>query len=633
MDGSQFSPMVGFIWSIADLLRDHYKRGKYRDVILPMTLICRLDCLLEPTKAKVLARKEQHKGLNPEGLTRLLCDVSGFGFYNDSNFTLKELLNNPAEIKENFKDYLYGFSPNVRDILKKFKFETQLDILAGSNILYRLVQEFCSEKVNFSIHDKKDKQGRVIQKGLSNLGMGYVFEELIRQFNEENNEEAGEHFTPREVIRLMAELVFRPVQAQIQSGIFTIYDNACGSGGMLTESKAFLKDELQSRATFELCGQEVNDETYALCKADMLIKGENPENIKFGSTLSQDGFKHQKFDFMLTNPPFGKAWGSEQRSAKEDARFNIGVTGAGDGQMMFLLNMLSKMKDTPQGSRIACVHNGSPLFNEDGGQVAIRSHIIKNDFLEALIALPTDLFYNTGIPTFIWILSNRKPTHKQGKVQLIDATSLYAPMAKSLGQKRNRLNPKHINHIVKLFLEWPKDPHSVILDKEDLGYLKFSLLSLKPSAALLEEQGFHDLENKEEILKKLQELERAPKKLEPLYQGPKEFLDSLGLPMPKIKGKKTSKSAFNVLFDKQEEKICLKEDIKSYFFKNIWPHTPLSFMQENTKKEGYEILFNQFFKSTSKGLGTKALKVEICALEIEISTLLEDIFKAMPWRA
>ncbi|BCZ19986.1 hypothetical protein NHP190012_16280 (plasmid) [Helicobacter sp. NHP19-012] len=456
MDGNQFQPMVNFIWGIANLLRDHYKRGKYRDVILPMTLIRRLDAMLEPTKAKVLACKEKHKNLSPDGLATPLCHASGFKFYNDSNFTLKVLLDEPSIIKANFLNYLDGFSPNIRDILEKFKFKDQLDTLEKSGILYPLVQEFCSQKVNFSINDKKDEKGRVIQKGLSNLGMGYVFEELIRKFNEENNEEAGEHFTPREVIRLMAELVFRPVQEQIKSGFFTIYDNACGSGGMLTESKAFLQEELQSKATFELCGQEVSPDTYALCKADMLIKGENPENIKFGSTLkeNEDGFLKgdiTKFDFMLTNPPFGKAWRSEQEDAKKDVRFSVGVTGARDGQMMFLLNMLSKMKDTPQGSRIASVHNSSPLFNNDSGQVAIRSHILQNDYLEAVIALPTDLFYNTGIPTFIWILSNRKPEHKKGKVQLIDATSFFEPMAKSLGKKRNRLNQEHINQIVRLF--------------------------------------------------------------------------------------------------------------------------------------------------------------------------------------
>ncbi|WP_328590014.1 type I restriction-modification system subunit M [Helicobacter labacensis] len=538
MDGTQFQPIVNFIWSIADLLRDRYKRGKYRDVILPMTLIGRLDAVLEPTKEKVLACKTQNEDLSPEGLTPLLCHASGFEFYNASNFTLKELLNNPAEIKENFRNYLHGFSPNIRDILEKFKFEAQLDTLAGSNILYALVQEFCSKKVNFSINDIKDDQGRVIQKGLSNLGMGYVFEELIRQFNEENNEEAGEHFTPREVIRLMAELVFRPVQKQIQKGAFTIYDNACGSGGMLTESKAFLEDVLQSRATFELCGQEVNDETYALCKADMLIKGENPENIKFGSTLSQDGFKGEKFNFMLTNPPFGKAWGSEQTKCKSDPRFNVGVTGADDGQMMFLLNMLSKMKDTKQGSRLASVHNGSALFNSDSGQVAIRSHIIKNDYLEAIIALPLDLFYNTGIPTFIWILSNRKPAHRQGKVQLIDATSYFEPMQKSLGSKRNHLTPTHIETLVKLFLEQPKSPHSVIVENDDLGYAKFSVFSLKPAQELLEEDSFNALCNHQAILKRLQELESSPPQAKTHLQNPQRVFRGFRPPHPQTQNQR-----------------------------------------------------------------------------------------------
>ncbi len=410
MDAAQFQPIVNFIWDIANLLRDHYKRGKYRDVILPMTVIRRLDAILEPTKEKVLAKQEECKEqkLSEELSESLLCAASGFRFYNHSQFTLKTLLDDPGNLKVNFINYLNSFSATIKDILKKFNFETELNTLEQAGILFKLVDKFCSNKVNFSIKSTSDKPG------LSNLGMGYVFEELIRRFNEENNEEAGEHFTPRDIISLMATLIFKPVSEQILKGAYLIYDNACGSGGMLTESKAFIKN-LQPAAEIYLYGQEINPETYAICKADMLIKGENPENIKFGSTLSDDQFKDLKFDFMLTNPPFGKSYGNEQEKCKNDSRFAVGLTGVGDGQMMFLLNMISKMKDTPLGSRIASIHNGSALFNSNSGQVKIRSHIITKDYLEAIIALPTDLFYNTQIPTFIWILNNRKQAHKKAK--------------------------------------------------------------------------------------------------------------------------------------------------------------------------------------------------------------------------
>ncbi|WP_104708616.1 type I restriction-modification system subunit M [Helicobacter felis] len=623
MDGAAFQPIVNFIWSIADLLRNHYKRGKYRDVILPMTIIRRLDAILEPTKEQVLQKWQEctAQGLQAEHASPLLCAVSGSSFYNTSPFTLNTLTNYPSELKSNFSNYLAGFSPNVCDILEKFDFEKQLDTLENAGILFNVVQEFCSSKVNFSIKDTST------QKGLSNLGMGYVFEELIRKFNEENNEEAGEHFTPREIIALMAELVFRPVCAQIQQGTFLIYDNACGSGGMLTESKAFAKGVLQSSATFHLYGQEVNPETYALCKADMLIKGEDPDKIKFGSTLSQDGFSDLKFDFMLTNPPFGKKWGSEQKNCRSDLRFNVGVTGADDGQMMFLLNMLSKMKDTPLGSRLASVHNGSALFNSDSGQVAIRSHIIQNDFLEAVIALPLKLFYNTGIPTFIWILNNRKPAHKQGKVQLIDATSYFEPMQKSLGQKCNYLTPAHIDAVVKLFLEQPKSPHSVILENADLGYQKFSVFALKASQELLEEEAFNTLSNQEVILKRLKELESNPPKLKSTFKNTKEFLEALHLPAPKLKTKEGIEIPAPLnLFDKQEEKIPLKEDKEGYFLKEIQPFTPLSFIEAKSLKIGYEILFNQYFYIPSAQKSLAQLQQEITDTEAQVQSLLSEIW-------
>ncbi|WP_434478045.1 type I restriction-modification system subunit M, partial [Helicobacter japonicus] len=453
--------MVNFIWSVADdLLRDIYVKGKYRDVILPMTILRRIDVMLEPTKERVIQTYETYKD-KLENKDSLLCGVNGSNmkFYNYSKFTLQSLLNDPKNIRINFENYLDSFSENIKDIISKFKFKNQLDTLEEANILFGVIERFCSPKINFSMNPILDSKGNIIQEGLSNLAMGYIFEELIRRFNEENNEEAGEHFTPREIIQLMTHLVFLPVKDEIQKGTYLIYDNACGSGGMLTESKNFITDPqgvIKSNASIHLYGQEINPETYAICKADMLIKGEDSDNIKYGSTLSEDKLQDLKFDFMLTNPPYGKSWendqkilGIEKKGAKSDCkdlRFQVGITSKSDGQMMFLLNMLSKMKPAEEkGSRLASVHNGSSLFNSDSGMVKIRKHIIENDFLEAIVALPTNMFYNTGIPTFIWIMTNKKPPHKKGKVQLINAIneSYYTKMKKSLGKKQNAMNKEH----------------------------------------------------------------------------------------------------------------------------------------------------------------------------------------------
>lgn len=507
----QFQPIVSFIWSVADdLLRDVYVKGKYRDVILPMTILRRLDVILEPTKDKVLETYSEDKDIADEDtLKDLLCDASKSTFYNYSNFTLKKLLNDPKNIRINFENYLDGFSGNIKDIISKFKFRNQLDTLDEAKILYGVIERFCSPKINLSMHDIKNDKGEILHKGLSNLGMGYVFEELIRKFNEENNEEAGEHFTPRELIDLMTHLVFLPVKDKIQKGAFSIYDNACGSGGMLTESKEFIIDEsgpIRSKAQIYLYGQEINPETYAICKADMLIKGENPNNIKYGSTLSEDKLGGEKFDFMLTNPPYGKSWEKDQKELSvgkkggattcNDPRFQVGITSKSDGQMMFLLNMLSKMKKPKEnnglGSRIASVHNGSSLFNSDSGMVAIRKYIIENDFLEAIIALPTNMFYNTGIPTFIWILTNNKTKAKKGKVQLINATkeAYCTKMKKSLGQKQNEMTKTHIDKITELFLTNIENDDCKIYDNDEFGYTKITIERPKSIEILLNDEKF-----------------------------------------------------------------------------------------------------------------------------------------------
>lgn len=634
----QFQPIISFIWSVADdLLRDVYVKGKYRDVILPMTILRRLDAILEPTKDKVLETYNEDKDIADEDtLKDLLCNASETTFYNHSNFTLKKLLNDPKNIRINFENYLEGFSENIKDIITKFKFKNQLDTLEDAKILYGVIERFCSPKINLSMHDIKDDKGEVIHKGLSNLGMGYVFEELIRRFNEENNEEAGEHFTPRELIELMTHLVFLPIKDRIQKGTFTIYDNACGSGGMLTESKDFITDEkglIQSKATIYLYGQEINPETYAICKADMLIKGENPDNIKYGSTLSEDKLSGEKFDFMLTNPPYGKSWEKDQKELDvskkggittcNDPRFQVGITSKSDGQMMFLLNMLSKMKKPKEnngvGSRIASVHNGSSLFNSDSGMVAIRKYIIENDLLEAIIALPTNMFYNTGIPTFIWILTNNKIESKKGKVQLINATkeTYYTKMKKSLGQKQNNMTKEHIDKITNLFLANKENDDCKIFDNTEFGYAKITIERPKSMEILLNDEKFQTLEQKDELVSKLKELEANPQD----FTSKEDFINFLDV--------KLKKAEENLLIDSDKtnntEKIPLTQDIQSYYENEVKPYVPNSWIAWESKVVGYEILFNKYFYTYTAPRSLESINKDLQDLEQETQDLLREI--------
>lgn len=636
MDTAQFQPIINFIWSVADdLLRDIYVKGKYRDVILPMTVIRRLDVMLEPTKEKVLKTYQAHKD-KLENFESFLSGMQGsnLGFHNRSNFTLETLKNDPKNIRANFEDYLNGFSENIQDIISKFKFKNQLDTLEEAGILYEVIERFCSPKINLSINPILDLQGNTLHQGLSNLGMGYIFEELLRKFNEENNEEAGEHFTPREIIELMTHLIFLPVKDKIQEGSFLIYDNACGSGGMLTEAKDFITDPdgiIRSKASIHLYGQEINPETYAICKADMLIKGEDPDNIKYGSTLSEDQLGNLQFDFMLTNPPYGKSWekdqkalGVEKKGGKtlcSDLRFQVGITTKSDGQMMFLLNMISKMKKTPLGSRIASVHNGSSLFNSDAGQVAIRKHIIESDYLEAIVALPTNMFYNTGIPTFVWVLTNRKPDNKKGKVQLINATSekYCSKLKKSLGDKQNEMTSSHIDLITQLFLDYVSEGDALVLDNDDFGYTKITIERPKSTEELKEDERFNALSFKDQILEKLTVLQSHPKD----FKDRADFLSYLDL--------KLSKSEANLLIDHDKttntEKIPLKTDIQTYYDTEVKPYVPNSWIDWDSASVGYEILFNKYFYTYTPPRAMSQIKEELQNLEEEIKDLLCDIIK------
>jgi type I restriction enzyme M protein len=518
MNKSSHNKLVSFIWSIADdCLRDVYVRGKYRDVILPMIVLRRLDALLEPTKDAVLEELafQRDEAKFTEWDESGLREASEYVFYNVSTWTLQKLkdtaTNSQQILQANFEDYLNGFSPNVKEIIDKFKLRSQVRHMASKDVLLDVLEKFTSSNINLTPYEKEDAEGRKLP-ALSNLGMGYVFEELIRKFNEENNEEAGEHFTPREVIDLMTHIIFDPIKDNLPP-VMTIYDPACGSGGMLTESQNFIKDEegeIKATGDVYLYGKEINDETYAICKSDMMIKGNNPENIHVGSTLSTDSFAGTTFDFMLSNPPYGKSWASEQKYIKDgkdviDPRFKIqlksyfdvieevdAIPRSSDGQLLFLMEMVSKMKSlsqSPKGTRIASVHNGSSLFTGDagGGESNIRRHIIENDWLEAIVQLPNNLFYNTGITTYIWILSNNKTANRKGKVQLIDAGQLYRKLRKNLGNKNCEFSPKHITKIVDTYTNMSvaeRDTstssatgkiESQVFDNTDFGYYKATI--------------------------------------------------------------------------------------------------------------------------------------------------------------
>ena len=513
MNQTVHNKLVSFIWSIADdCLRDVYVRGKYRDVILPMVVLRRLDALLEPQHVAMMEELQFQRV--EMGFTELdevgLKNASGYVFYNTSKWTLQSLkdtaTNNQQILQANFEEYLNGFSQNVKEIIEKFKLKSQVRHMAAKDVLLDVLEKFTSPNINLTPFEKNDPDGRKLPP-LSNLGMGYVFEELIRKFNEDNNEEAGEHFTPREVIDLMTHIVFEPIKDKLPT-VMTIYDPACGSGGMLTESQNFIKDEeghIRATGDVYLFGKEINDETYAICKSDMMIKGNDPENIKVGSTLSTDEFSGKNFDFMLSNPPYGKSWASEQKYIKDgkdviDPRFQIKLNNywgivedadatprSSDGQLLFLMEMVSKMKSlnqSPLGSRIASVHNGSSLFTGDagGGESNIRRYIIENDWLDAIVQMPNNLFYNTGITTYVWLLANNKAEHRKGKVQLIDAGQLFQKLRKNLGNKNCEFAPHHINQIVETYTKLAEIERTgdegiaaKVFDNQDFGYYKVTI--------------------------------------------------------------------------------------------------------------------------------------------------------------
>lgn len=704
MNQTTHTTIVNFIWGIADdVLRDVYVRGKYRDVILPMTVIRRLDSVLESTKESVLAMKKQLDEAGVANQHAALCQASGEAFYNVSPFRLRDLKNRAKQqqLKADFEAYLDGFSPNVQEILDKFKFRNQISTLIEADILGHLIEKFLDARTNLSPKPVQDKEGNELLPGLDNHSMGTIFEELIRRFNEENNEEAGEHFTPRDVVTLMSDLIFLPIVDDIESGTYLVYDGACGTGGMLTVAEERLAELARNHGkdvSIHLFGQEVQPETYAISKADLLLKGEGAEaeNMKYGSTLSSDAFPSQEFDFMLSNPPYGKSWKTDLerlggKSDISDPRFVIQhaddpefkmITRSSDGQMMFLVNKLMKMKhDTRLGSRIAQVHNGSSLFTGDAGQGEsnIRRWIIENDWLEAIIALPENMFYNTPIATYIWVLTNRKSESRQGKVHLIDATEWYAPLRRKLGKKNCQFTETQIRTICDLILDPVATEKSKIFDNAAFGYWKVTVdrplrLAVDLSPSRLDRLEMAARKANETALSCLarclaeslgpgphrdfnafmaactREAEKQGVKL--IAKGKKllqsELCDTDEEAAPVIKKlhkKGTAPDQLHGLYEcevdgklrvveyepdvdqRDSEKVPLLEEggIGEFFGREVLPYTHDAWLDESKTQIGYEISFTRHFYKPTPMRALDEIKTDIYALEEETEGLLEQI--------
>ena len=640
-----------FIWGIADdVLRDVYVRGKYRDVILPMTVIRRLDAVLEPTKEAVLRMKAQ---LDDAGITnqdRALRQASGEAFYNTSPFRLRDLASRgrQQQLRSDFEAYLDSFSPNVQEVLEKFKFRNQIPTLVEADALGFLLEKFLDSSINLSPKPILNGDGSVRLDGLDNHGMGTVFEELIRRFNEENNEEAGEHFTPRDVVQLMARLIFLPVAEEVRSGTYLVYDGACGTGGMLTvaeETLTQLAKEQGKEASVHLYGQEVNPETYAISKADLILKGEGGEadNMQYGSTLSADAFPAREFDFMLSNPPYGKSWKTDLermggKSGIKDPRFVVShdgdpehslLTRSSDGQMMFLANMLSKMKhDNQMGSRIAEVHNGSSLFTGDAGQGEsnIRRWIIENDWLEAIVALPLNMFYNTGIATYIWVLSNRKPEHRRGRVQLIDATQWSQPLRKNLGSKNCELSDEDIGRICDAFLAFEETEQSKIFPNEAFGYWKVTVerpLRLEG----IDPERVYTTKEVRDLKEKRQRSEAAPPVLRKVHRRDAEANPLRGL-FPATSGGKPAVVEYEPDPDLRDtEQVPLTEEggVEAFLRREVLPYAPDAWYVPTSVKTGYEISFTRHFYKPRPLRPLEEIRADILTLERETDGLLVEI--------
>lgn len=675
---NNFGEKVSFIWGVADLIRDTFKRGKYQDVILPFTVLRRIDCVLAPTKEKVLEENAKLKAKKLENPAPRLCKVSGYAFYNTSRYDFDKLLADAPNLAANLRNYINGFSPNMKEVLEKFDFDNTIKKLDEANLLFQVMERFKT----IDLHPDK----------VSNHEMGYIFEELIRKFNEALNENPGEHFTPREVIRLMVNLLLAQDKEALGRNhiVRTIADPCCGSGGMLTIAKERIL-EINPHADVYLFGQEVNPETWAVSKSDMLMTspdGRDAENIAFGSVLSNDKHADKRFDYLLANPPYGKDWKRDQEAVEAEhergyaGRFGAGLPRISDGQLLFLQHMLNRMKDPKDGgSRVAIIMNGSPLFTGDAGsgESEIRRWILENDWLEALVAMPEQLFYNTGIATYVWVLTNRKEKKRKGKVQLINASSFWVPMRRSLGDKRREISDDQIQQITGLFTAFKEGEHCKIFDVTDFGYRKITVerplrLNFQASperiARLKDETAFRNLA----ISKKKNPKERAAEEAEgrkeqdaiiamlgklpaTLFKDRAQFETVLDKAMKAADLKLAApirKAILSALSERDEtaeicrdedgnpepdpelrdtENVPLKEDIQVYFDREVKPHVPDAWINTaivdhkdgKVGKVGYEINFNRYFYTYQPPRPLEAIEADIKAVEKDILEMLREV--------
>ena len=659
MSNGDLNWIANYIWGIADdVLRDLYVRGKYRDVILPMAVLRRLDAVLEGSKQAVLDMKAALDDAGVVEQDAALRSAAGQAFYNTSRFTLRELRAraNRRQLTADFEAWLDGFSPNVQDILDNFEFRNQIPRLSRADALGTLIEKLTAPGVNLSPDPVRRDDGAIAQPGLDNHGMGTIFEELVRRFNEENNEEAGEHWTPRDAVTLMARLVFLPVAGRIASGTYLLYDGACGTGGMLTVAEETLRRlaaEHGKEVATHLYGQEINAETYAICKADLLLKGEGEaaDNIVGGaehSTLANDAFPAHEFDFMLSNPPYGKSWKTDLermggKSGLHDPRFVIEhggdpeyslVTRSSDGQLLFLANKLAKMKQgTPLGSRIAEVHNGSSLFTGDAGQGEsnIRRWIIENDWLEAIVALPLNLFYNTGIATYVWVLSNRKAGHRRGKVQLIDATGWHRPLRKNLGKKTCELGAEDVERICAVFLAFEEGEHSAILDNAAFGYYKVTVERPLRVAGADPERVYTAAEIKQ-LRERGERAEDAPRVIRKLHRRGVAADPLRGRFAATVKGRPAVVEYEPDADLRDLEQIPVQEagGVDGFLEREVLPYTPDAWYRPASVKIGYEISFSRHFYRPPPLRTLDEIRADILAADREAHGLLTAILGAAP---
>ena len=673
---NNFNEKVSFIWSVADLLRGPYRPNQYKDVMLPLTVLRRLDCVLEPTKDEVIKKYKSLEDGKITNIEPILNRVAGQSFHNTSRFTFEKLKGDPDNIAANLTQYIKSFSNHAREIIEHFGFEEHIAKLEKADRLYQVVAKFCE----IDLHPDK----------VSNIEMGYIFEELIRRFNEASNEEAGDHFTPREVIRLMVNLIFAPDNDTLTTrGIVkTLYDPAAGTGGMLSVSEEYLR-ELNPDAMLEVFAQDYNPQSYAICGSDMMIKGESLDNIRFGDSFTNDYFSDKTFDYMLANPPFGVEWKPQQNFIKKEqdeqgygGRFGAGLPRINDGSFLFLQHMISKMKDVRGGgTRLAIVFNGSPLFTgaAGSGESDIRKWIIESDWLDAVVALPDQLFYNTGISTYLFIVTNRKEKERRGKIQLIDATGFFLKMRKSLGNKRNEIGDgrdgkaDHIGEITRLYGDFTEGEYVKIFDNTDFGYQRITVERPLRLNFMVNDERLEKVRETKQFVslatsKKRKDTEKAEaeiaegKKMQQSILDALDTISSSGVVKNRDEFTKSMKKAFkdsglnipaplfkaimmalsqrdetaDLCTDKKGnpepdselrdyENVPLKEDITDYMAREVLPHVPDAWVDESKTKIGYEINFNRYFYKYTPPRPLEEIEVELKDIEREIADMLEEM--------